>query len=249
MAIVKNKALILDKKNYSNTSLILDVLTPDKGKVSLIAKGARDLRTPSKSSKFDIIDKLTFATIVYYESHAGLGTLSECAIHYAFPGIRNNINSWLTGAQIDNLLLASSFPGDEASRLLTSSLYVLSDLDSGVNPDLVMCAFLYQFLDINGSLPDFFNCSVTGESLINNGLVQWSPVDLRAYSEKYAPWMEILDHYKEEEWDFLYHLANNQRSLNYIKIENQATLDNILGLLKTCVFRFLGYIPKAFSLN
>ena len=46
MAYKQNEAVVLRKVDYSETSLIVTVLTPDFGRMALLAKGARRKCSP-----------------------------------------------------------------------------------------------------------------------------------------------------------------------------------------------------------
>ena len=56
--IINVDGIILNTKDYGETSKILDILTLDYGIIGVIAKGAKTL----KSSLRSVTDKLTYAT-------------------------------------------------------------------------------------------------------------------------------------------------------------------------------------------
>lgn len=248
MAIIKTKALILGKIPYSNTSLILNALTPDQGKINLIAKGARDLRKIKKSSKVDLPDKLNYCSIVYYESSGEIHTLSECAVEYAFPHIRTKIPSWKAGYNLIDLLTVSTFPKAESFDLFALSIYTAYELDSGTDPDIVLVYLLYHFLDCQGVLPNFFYCARSGVSLLANENIFWSPITGTAYKKGKAPISELLDEVDYGAWELLYEIINNKGTLSAIKAKPEY-LATILSLMKEQVFSFLGYMPKSYMFD
>lgn len=62
MAINKTKGLVLRKTNYSETSLIIQVLTPDDGLKSFIFQGAK-----RKNKKGNLISSLALIDIEYFQ--------------------------------------------------------------------------------------------------------------------------------------------------------------------------------------
>ena len=62
MPILKSEGVVLRRIKYSETSLILTFYTKDQGKISLIAKGARN----PKSKFVGALEPATYASIVYY---------------------------------------------------------------------------------------------------------------------------------------------------------------------------------------
>ena len=74
------KGIIIKEKSYSETSKIIDVITKEHGIISILAKGAKTLKSPLRSSS----TKLTYGNfnIVYKEGK--LSTLKEIdVINYA----------------------------------------------------------------------------------------------------------------------------------------------------------------------
>ncbi len=63
MAIIKTEALVLKSLSYGETSQIVRLYTQDEGKVSLMAKGARRLKSPFRG----YLDPLNHLEVIYYD--------------------------------------------------------------------------------------------------------------------------------------------------------------------------------------
>ncbi|TFB10109.1 DNA repair protein RecO, partial [Candidatus Marinimicrobia bacterium MT.SAG.4] len=74
MPILKAEGIILRRIKYSETSLIVTLYTKEYGKVSLIAKGARN----PKSKFVGSLEPGTYVSVVYYhKENRDLQMLSE----------------------------------------------------------------------------------------------------------------------------------------------------------------------------
>jgi len=107
--IIKTKAIILKKQNYSDTSLIVSLYTEEEGRLSAIAKGARK----SKSNVGTVLDPLNLVDIIlYYKKNREVQLISSadlisnytavkgdlCKLKYAYSSIELIQN--LTGAAL-----------------------------------------------------------------------------------------------------------------------------------------------------
>ena len=63
--ICQSQAIVLNKINYSNSSLICKIFTVEFGKVSIIAKGARKKTSPNSA----LLQPLNIIDVIYYYKH------------------------------------------------------------------------------------------------------------------------------------------------------------------------------------
>jgi DNA repair protein RecO (recombination protein O) len=73
--IVKTTGTVLTRYDWGNTSRIFVVLTPDRGRVSLLLKGAR--RPKGRPGLGGGLDLLSENEILYYQRRSGLAVLAE----------------------------------------------------------------------------------------------------------------------------------------------------------------------------
>ena len=65
------EGIVLNSKNYGDTSKILDIFTKEYGVIGVIAKGCKSLRSRLRS----VTDKFTYATFTIYYKKDKLSTL------------------------------------------------------------------------------------------------------------------------------------------------------------------------------
>lgn len=99
--IVRTEAVVLRSLDYGETSQIVTLLTHEKGKLSVIAKGAR--RT--KSTFGATLQPMAYTQVVfYYKPTRELQILSESSHVESFHRLRGNLHSITVGLRIVELI-------------------------------------------------------------------------------------------------------------------------------------------------
>ena len=89
--IIRTQAIVLRRVEFSESSLVLSLLTPDYGRVSVMAKGARRL---ARSRIEGPLDLLSLCEVIYYEKpHASLHLLAESDLIEAFVEVRRPLSN------------------------------------------------------------------------------------------------------------------------------------------------------------
>ena len=83
MASIQTKAIVVHRTNYGEADRILNVITPDHGVVSVIAKGARR----EKSKLAGNIELFTLSDITIHEGRGDMGTLTGARVDTYFMHI------------------------------------------------------------------------------------------------------------------------------------------------------------------
>ena len=101
MPAEKALALVVRTTDWSETSRIATLWTRERGKVRVLAKGGRRLK-----SNFEIaLDLLTLCRIVFIrKSSAGLDLLTEAQVAERFPALRTNLQALNAGYYVAELL-------------------------------------------------------------------------------------------------------------------------------------------------
>src|SRR5437870_4876036 len=88
MALEKAHALVLRTTDWSETSRIATLWTRELGKVRVLAKGGRRLKSAFESA----LDLLTVCSIVLLRKSSGsLDLLTEAQVVQRFPGLRTDL--------------------------------------------------------------------------------------------------------------------------------------------------------------
>ncbi len=101
MAAEKALGLVLRSTDYSETSRIATIWTQEFGKVRVLAKGGRRLRSNFESA----LDLLTVCSIVLLrKSSGGLDLLTEAQVVERFPRLRTDLAALYAGYYVAELL-------------------------------------------------------------------------------------------------------------------------------------------------
>lgn len=157
MGLLKTTGIVTKTTKYSETSLIVTIITRDFGRISAIANNARS----SKSHMRMGLQLFAYSEIVVYEtrSKTGLYRLNEVTVLEAFPNIRLSLEKLAYAscfAEIANNSIAEDAPDEEVLRLLLNSLFALErDLCS---MEKIKTVFQWRIAAISGYEPQLESC-------------------------------------------------------------------------------------------
>lgn len=156
----KTEAIVLRAIPWSETSLVVTILTRDFGKLSAIAKGARRLRSPFESA----LDLLAHSSVVFL-AKAGdvLDLLTEAKLLRRFRSSQQNLLNLYCGYYVAELLLVMLEEGSAMAELFELTQRTLEDLDSTDMPGEVLLRFELNILRLLGHMPSLDACVGCGE--------------------------------------------------------------------------------------
>jgi len=124
--IIRTNAVVLRSLDYGETSRIATLYTEERGRISVMAKGAR----ASKSRFGSTLDPLSYIqAIVYFKPSRELQSLTDAGHVQAFPRIRESLSRieiGLMALELTNALMHQDEPNPQIFELLVA---VLSELD------------------------------------------------------------------------------------------------------------------------
>lgn len=169
MGLLKTEGIITKTTKYSETSLIVTLITKDFGKISAIAGNVRT----SKSHMRMGLQLFAYSEIVVYEGRGknGLYKLNEVNLIEPFGNIRTDLEKLAYAsyfAEVANGAVAEDNPDDEVLRLLLNTLFALDrDLCSQKK---IKTVFEWRIASLSGYEPDVEACikcgKVQGEVLL-----------------------------------------------------------------------------------
>lgn len=150
--------LVLRDTVTKETDKILTVLTPDLGRIGVIAKGAR-----SKRSKYAAACQLLAYSELTLTRRGEWYYLNEAATMELFDGVRQDIVLLSLASYFAELTEAvcTEESAPELLRLLLNALYAMGML--GKPPSLVKPAFTWRLMAISGFEPLCDACAVCGQ--------------------------------------------------------------------------------------
>jgi DNA repair protein RecO (recombination protein O) len=159
----RDRALVLRRYPYGESSLLVHALTPGRGRVSLLAKGAYRLHS-GYFGTLDLFDTL----LVAFQARAGaeLSLVSSARIQVRRKHVTMDLERY--GAALACLELAwlGAREGEEEAALFHLTETALDLLDAGeAPPQVVESAFELQFLRERGWSPVLEACVTCGKAL------------------------------------------------------------------------------------
>lgn len=147
---VVTKGIVLTRTNYQEADRILTFLTPDHGKVRILAKGVRK----SKSKMAGGIELFSVSEIGFIRGKGELGTLTSSRLKKYYEHIVTDINRTMLGYELIKLLnkVTEDEPEPEYFELLTELFDALDD--PKLHIDLVRLWFYAQLLRQAGHSPN-----------------------------------------------------------------------------------------------
>lgn len=150
MQQLTTRAIVLTRTDYGEADRILTMLTPDAGKLSLMAKGVRRV----KSKLAGGIELFSVSEITYLPGRIGMGRLVSTRLQKHYGRITQDIDRTMLGYEL--LKLLHKVTEDETEHdyydLLQAAFEALDD--PSVQLELVRVWFRAQLLALAGHTPN-----------------------------------------------------------------------------------------------
>jgi DNA repair protein RecO (recombination protein O) len=131
MASEKALALVVRTTDWSDTSRIATLWTRELGKVHVLAKGGRRLKSAFESS----LDLLTVCSIVLLRKSSGsLDLLTEAEVVQRFPHLAQDLPALYAGYYVAELLTSCTEDYDPHPALFDAAVQALMDLGKTGSP-------------------------------------------------------------------------------------------------------------------
>lgn len=155
--IVSSQGIILKIFPYSNTSIICNVFTQDRGKLTFIAKGIRKPKNPSLSilQPFNLLE-----FNYYYKKNRSMHLIKEADILFSFSHLRKDFSTILIGSTILNIinrLFEEEYPQEIIFRLTYKVLNQLSG--DKEQSKILFIFFLFHLSKQLGFMPNIDRCN------------------------------------------------------------------------------------------
>jgi DNA repair protein RecO (recombination protein O) len=147
---IHTQAIILRRTDYGEADRILNLLTPDFGKLSLIAKGVRR----SKSKLAGGIELFSVSEISYIRGRSDIGTLISTRLLRHYGNIVSDVGRTMLGYELIKVLHKATEDETDAEyfELLEQAFGALDDVSVDIR--LIKTWFLMQLLRLDGHTPN-----------------------------------------------------------------------------------------------
>ncbi len=162
----KTEALVLRGVDYSETSRIITFLSPERGRLTCIAKGARRKNSPLAA----ILDTFNHVELIYYwKEGRGVHTLAEASLLHPFPGIKRDLERCSFGAVPLELASRTAHDNEPSRAFYRTLLHGLGRLEQWKGSARLHCAWqLARLLAAAGFAPELDHCVQCGGEIGHN---------------------------------------------------------------------------------
>ncbi len=147
---IATTGIVLSRLNYGEADKIITLVTPDHGKIRVMARGVRKIRSKLAGG----IELFSVSNISYIPGKNDISTLVSTRLQTHFSHIVEEIDRTMTG--YDVIKMFNKATEDECDieyyELILHTLGYLND--TNVNVLLVRCWFMAQLLRILGHTPN-----------------------------------------------------------------------------------------------
>jgi len=166
MTAVKDNAVCIGRRNYSETSQILTLFSRGRGKIKALAKGSRRERGKFGGG----IDVLSKGEILFVPPHgeAALAILTEFDLQESFANLRQDLPSLPCAEYMSYLLDEFTEEFDPHEKLYDAFVSALKRLGPRHRPELVLLDFELILLREIGLSPVWQQCGSCGGPLASD---------------------------------------------------------------------------------
>lgn len=159
MANTKINGIVIAENNMGDYDKMLTILTPNYGKISCVAKGARK----SKSALLAGTQLFCFGEYLMYK---GTNTyhINSCEIIEVFYNLRTDLDKLKYAIHINKIVQDVTEENENSYKilqLLLNTLYMISEYDKDY--ELILSIFKLRLLCILGFAPKIQECSICRE--------------------------------------------------------------------------------------
>ena len=229
MQLVKTRAIVINRINYSEADKIITVLSNDRGKIRLIAKGVRKQKSRLKAN----IELLHQIEVIYKPNNGQIYTLINAHLIKIYHHIIYDYDRLAEAyffLKVINKAIEDKVD-DDFFRLLSDSLEALNNLK--INPLLVKAWFLINFLKMSGYQPNLTDLK-NGKKLQTDQIYQFN---LRDFYFESSPNQTGFD---SKDLKFLRLLVslNDLMILNNV-IEQEKLVDKLIQLIESMFYTYI----------
>lgn len=150
--VVKTKGIVLSETNFSESDKMLTVLTPDLGRITCVAKGARKMQSPILSSS----QIFAFSELVLFRNKGDMYYINSAELIEAFYALRTDYDK-LESAMFCVKFVKQNVCENQISvnmlKLLLNSIYLITTAEKPI--ELIKNVFLLKAVCILGYTPNF----------------------------------------------------------------------------------------------
>ncbi len=161
MPLFSTEAIVLHKTDFRDSDKIMTFLTPDQGRISGLARGAKRVRSPFGAS----LEVLTHGRLVYFDRQGkNLIHINHFDIVNSFQKIRENLLHSSSCLYLCELIMRMVPERAAARDCFILLLETMEQIGKTTDPDPILRIFEICLLHLLGFAPRVDACVVCGET-------------------------------------------------------------------------------------
>ena len=165
MLQIKTKAIVLKSINYGDTSKIVTFYTREYGYISVIAKGARKIKS-IYSGNLEPLNLLE--AIIYVSANRELQVLGQISLENSFQQIRLDLDKTACALTIIELIQTFIRHSEKDQIFFDFVSSVLSDIQTMKKPIIMIWFFMLKLASYLGFKPEFRQCNICNKKITQN---------------------------------------------------------------------------------
>lgn len=162
MSPIKTTAIVLNSINWKDSSKIITLYTREVGKIGVIAKGVRKL----KSNYGGILESLNLVEVIIHVSpKRQIQVLGTASLEESYPQIKKNLEKTSYSYAILELILILIETGSSDPVFFDFIVTLLNEIERSEKQKIIFCFFLLKISSYLGFRPDFNVCLICEKSL------------------------------------------------------------------------------------
>ena len=153
----KIEGIVLNERSYSETSKIIYLLTKEYGYISVLAKGAKQI----KSSLRSVSTKFTYGYFQINYKKEKLSNLISCDIINPFKNIQKDLMKISYASYLLDLT-EQVMKQTQNNNVFSLLIMTLSKMEEGFHPGILTSILELKYLSFLGVMPILDSCSLCG---------------------------------------------------------------------------------------
>lgn len=163
MAQERSEALVLRGMDFSETSRIVTFLTPERGRLTCMAKGVKRPRN-QLSALLDTFNRLEI--IFYWKESRNVQQLGDASLINGFPGLKGDLDKSVYAALPLELVYKVARDNEPSHELYTTLVHGLDEMDEKAGDARTgCCRLLLRLLSVAGFAPSLDVCCECGRDV------------------------------------------------------------------------------------
>ena len=158
---IRVQAMILAHYNYGESDRFVRMLTPDRGKISVLARGVRKMN----SRKAGHLEPFTVVSAQLVQGRGSAWTIQQVETQEAYPDLARNLETTCFAAYVAELADRFSDEDTESRDLFNLVVRTIRRLHSDEDPYPALRLFDFRLLDLTGYRPQLQDCVGCGEAI------------------------------------------------------------------------------------